>query len=271
MVVLTLLILTSLFSSALVAAVLLAPCLAQAQAGTDTTPGTKPAATVATSPACAHPFGLREGQNLEYQLLDAKGKVTGTWRYRVIKISSDTTVKKKKRVAVTSVRLKSGLYGTSNSVHQQQDLTYLCRNDTTYTDGLSEINYEGLKSFRDRRIAYQGTPIAWPNQPAPGAALPSGGVVVQVSSPSVAIAKVNTTLRQRKLTGGPVAVKVPAGTFNCYTVESLRELATAARTDLVLKMGSRQVDYYDPAVGIVKTEYYDKGGKLTQSRVLAKR
>ena len=31
---------------------------------------------------CAHPFGLREGQNFEYQLLDGKGKATGTWRYR---------------------------------------------------------------------------------------------------------------------------------------------------------------------------------------------
>ena len=220
---------------------------------------------------CAHPFGLREGQNFEYQLLDAKGKTTGTWRYRVLKISTDTTGKKKNALVTTKVRLKSGLYDLTNQVLQQQDLTYFCRRDTVYTDGLNEINYAGLKSFRDRLITYQGTPLAWPNQAQAGARLAEGGVVVQVSSPSVAIAKIKTTLRKRKVLAGPNAITVPAGTFSCYAVESQRELATVARVDLILKSGGREVDYYDPNAGIVKTEYYDKSGKLVQTRVLAKR
>ncbi|MDB5234437.1 MAG: hypothetical protein JWR44_1430 [Hymenobacter sp.] len=222
---------------------------------------------------CTHPFGLREGQNIEYQLLDAKGKATGLLRYRVLNISTDSVAakKKKKAVATTSVRLKSGLYDLTNHVLQQQDLTYFCRRDTTFTDGLGEINYDGLKSFRDRLLAYNGSPLAWPNQPKAGSTLPNGGVAVQVSSPSVAIAKVNTTLRQRKVLAGPTSVKVPAGTFSCYAVESQRELATAARADLVLKNTGRVVDYYSPAIGIVKTEYYDKGGKLVQTKVLSRR
>lgn len=219
---------------------------------------------------CPHPFGLREGQNLEYQLLDAKGKTTGTLRYRVLSISSETGGSKKKPVEVTTVRLKTGRYDLTNQVLQQQDVTLSCKRDTTFTDGLGEINYDGLKSFRDRRLAYEGQPIAWPNRPTAGSNLAPGGVVVQISSPSVAIAKVSTNVRQRKVLAGPVPIAVPAGTFSCYAVESQRELATAARADLVLKTSTRQVDYYDPAAGIVKTEYYDKGGRLLQSRVLAK-
>ena len=222
--------------------------------------------------ACTQPFGLQRGQNLEYQLLDAKGKLTGFLRYRVLTVSTESSAeKKKKTVATTKVKLKSGLYGPKSQVLQQQDLTILCRNDTVFTDGLAEINYDGLKSFRDRLLAYEGTPLAWPNQPTTGSSLPNGGVVVQVSSPSVAIAKIKTTLLQRKVLAGPTPITVPAGTFTCYSVESQRELATAARADLVLKSGGRQVDYYAPGVGIVRTEYYDKGGKLLQTRVLAKR
>ena len=180
----------------------------------------------------------------------AKGKPTGSLRYRVVSIRTDTTGKKKKRTATTTVHLKSGFYDLSNLVLHQQDLTYTCRHDTTYTDGLGEINYEGLKSFRDRLLAPTGTPLAWPNQPTPGTALPTGGAVVQVSSPSVAIAKVSTTLKARKVLPGPVPVTVPAGTFRCYPVECQRELATAARADLVLKSsdGGRQVDFYDPCL-----------------------
>ncbi|GAC1587095.1 MAG: hypothetical protein NVS3B25_02760 [Hymenobacter sp.] len=221
--------------------------------------------------SCAHPFGLAEGQTREYQVLDAKGRATGTWRYRVLAISTDTAGKKKKRTVTTKVQLKSGLYDLTNRVLQQQELTYRCRRDTTFADGLNEINYDGLKSFRDRQITYKGSPLAFPNQPTAGSALPPGGVVVQVSSPSVAIAKVSTTLRQRTVLAGPAPVTVPAGTFSCYTVESQRELATAVRADLILKSTGREVDYYDPTVGIVKTEYYDKGGKLMQARVLSKR
>ena len=249
---------------------------AHAQSAADSLRPPRPAAVsqlafVKVPADCAHPFGLREGQSFEYQLLDAKGKATGTWRYRVLTVRTDTAGKKKSQVLTTKVRLKSGLYDLTNQVLQQQDLTYFCRRDTVFTDGLNEINYDGLKSFRDRLLAYSGTPLAWPSQPRPGSRLPQGGVVVQVSSPSVAIAKIKTTLSQRKVLAGPAPVTVPAGTFNCYTVESQRELATAARTDLVLKSGGREVDYYDPAVGIIKTDYYDKGGKLVQTRVLLKR
>ena len=248
---------------------------------------TTPARLGATSPAvvsdlsfkqagaaCAHPFGLSDGQQLEYQLLDAKGRPTGLLRYTVVSIRTDTIAtgkKKKKKVSTTTVKLKSGFYDLSNLVLHQQDLTYLCKRDTVYTDGLGEINYDGLKSFRDRLLAPVGKSLAWPNHPTASSALPKGGAVVQVSSPSVAIAKVSTTLKNRKVLAGPVAITVPAGTFSCYPVESQREQATAARADLILKNISRQVDYYAPAFGIIKTEYFDKGGKLLQSRVLAKK
>ena len=246
---------------------LLTASRAPAQTLSDAAPATSAAALA----SCDHPFGLREGHNLEYQLLDSKGKPTGTWRYRVLSISTDTLGKKKNRVATTSVRIKSGWYDLDNRVKQQQDLTYLCRRDTTFTDGLCEINYASLESFRERRKAYVGTPVAWPNQPKAASVLPSGGVLIQVSSPSVAIAQVTSTVKQRKILAGPVAVTVPAGTFSCYQVESQRESTTAARADMVMKSGGRAVDFYDPAVGIIKTEYYDKAGKLTQSKVLAKR
>ena len=223
-----------------------------------------------TTAGCTHPFGLRQGQDLEYQLLDAKGKTVGTWRYSVLSVSRDSTGKKKP-VPTTKVRLKSGFYDLSNRVQQQQDLSYFCRRDTTFTDGLGEINYAGLKSFRDRRLVYQGTPLAWPNQPTVGSRLAPGGAAVQVSSPSVSIAKVITTLNQRRVLSGPVPVTVPAGTFSCYAVESQREMATAARVDLILKSGGREVNYYSPAVGIIKSEYFDKNNKLLQTRVLSKR
>ncbi len=263
------------FSPAIVSALFALAPAAHAQLPTDTTTRPSPELALlnnAPAPAeCAHPFGLSAGQRLEYQLLDSRGKVAGLLRYQVVSLSAEIKGKKKKPYTVTTLRLKSGLYDAGSHVQQQQDLVIVCKHDTTYTDGLAEINYDGLKSFDNRRFAYKGAPLAWPNQPTTGSALPEGGVVVQVSSPSVAIAKVKTTLKSRMVSSGLVTVAVPAGSYSCYTVESQRELATAARADLVMKSTGRQVDYYAPSVGIVKTEYYDKGGKLQQTRVLVRR
>lgn len=221
---------------------------------------------------CAQPFGFTEGQSIEYQLLDSKGRATSTWRYRVLKISTEVLPRKNESpVMTTQIQLKSGQYDLKNRVLQQQDLTHFCRNDTTFTDGMAAISYDDMKSFRNRRLVYTAVPLAWPNQPKAGSQLAPGGVVAQVSSSMVDIAKVRTLVSQRTILAGPSPVTVPAGTFNCYAVEGQREASTTTRPDLILRNSGREVNYYDPAVGIVKTEYYDKKGKLMQTRVLSKR
>lgn len=217
---------------------------------------------------CTHPFGLYDNMELVYQLQDANGKPTGLVRRRVVSLGSEQN--KKKTITTNTVFLKSGLYDSKNKLLALQDLTYLCRQDTSFTDGTSELNPESLRSFRDRRFAYAPVPLAWPNQPTIGSQLPDGGITVQVSSTAVDIAQVYTTVRKRRITGTE-AVVTPAGTFQCYKVEAERESATAARADMVMRDVVRTVDYYSPAVGVVKTEIYGKNGKLEQIRLLSAR
>jgi hypothetical protein len=262
--------------AAATAFVILCPSLCRAQSGPDTMRLPRPAAlsqlAFVKATACLAPFGMRAGQQIEYQVLDGKGKLAGTWRYRVVTIKTDSiSGKKNKVVTTTKVLLKSGHYSASNQLLAQQDLTHYCRNDSVFTDGMAVINYESLKSFRNRLLAYQTTGLPWPNVPTTGSTLPQGGVSIQVSSPTVAIAKIRTVVQQRKVLAGPVKVKVPAGTYTCYVVEGQRETSTTARPDMVFKSSGKEVTYYDPSVGIVKTELYDKRGKLLQSKVLLKR
>ncbi|TGE04265.1 TapB family protein [Hymenobacter fodinae] len=232
-----------------------------------------PAATAQDQPTppteSARPFGLTDRMEVVYQLQDAKGKPLGTIRNRVVNFGTEQN--KKQTITTTTALIKSGAYDTKNKLMNLQDLRYLCRQDTCFTDGTSELNQESLRSFRDRRFSYEPVPLAWPTHPTVGTTLPSGGITVQVSSTAVDIAKVYTTIKNRKVVSGPETVTTPAGTFQCYKVESERESGTAARADLVMRNGQRMVDYYSPEVGVVKTEYYDKKGKLEQVRLLTMR
>ncbi|PJJ60252.1 TapB family protein [Hymenobacter chitinivorans] len=238
-------------------------------AAPDTATTVAPAATPApaTGLDCHHPFGLSDNNERVYRLTSADGKPAGELRMRVVSLSAE--MNKKKTVETHKVLLKSGLYDSKSRLLNMQDLTISCRQDTSFVDGMSEFKPESIRSFRDRKFEYAPVALAWPHQPKIGSLLPAGGSQVAVSSSVVDIAKVSSMVRKRKVVGGPAPVQTPAGTFSCYKVESEHEDATQARKDIVLRTTYKVVDYYSPTMGIVKTEVYDKKGKLSQTRTLA--
>ncbi|MBO0359019.1 hypothetical protein J0X19_13755 [Hymenobacter sp. BT186] len=261
-------------------ALLLPPTAMQAQNSPVSTSPIQPAATPTMlgptdQPAPAEtmsPFNMADNMELTYRVLNGNGKPTGELRQRVVTLArKEREESKDRKVPEYTATLKSGLYNTKNGLVHLQDLTFRTRRDTCFTDGLADLNTDALRSFRDRKLVYNPTPLAWPNTPTVGSTLPPGGISVQVSSSVVSIATVSTTIRKRKVVSGPTPLKTPAGTFSCYKVESARESATVPRPDMALRTNVKQVDFYAPGVGIVRTEIYNKSGKLDEVRELASR
>lgn len=230
------------------------------------------AATQSTPTEVVAPFNITDNMELTYRVLRGNGKPTGELRQRVVTLArTEREESKNRKVPEYTATLKSGLYNTRNGLVHLQDLTFRTRRDTCFTDGLADLNVDALRSFRDRKLVYNPTPLAWPNTPTVGSTLPPGGISVQVSSSVVSIATVSTTIRKRKVVSGPTPLTTPAGTFSCYKVESSRESATVPRPDMAIRTNVKQVDFYAPGVGIVRTEIYNKSGKLDEVRELASR
>ena len=224
------------------------------------------------APESTHAFSIADNTELVYQIKDAGGKPAGELRQRVVTLTSAERKESKKTVVPENITtLKSGLYSNKNTLVRLQDLVFRSRRDTCFTDGLADLDADALRRFRDRKLAYSPIPVAWPNRPTVGSSLPDGGVSVQVSSSVVDIATISTVLRKRHVVSGPSSLTTPAGTFNCYKVEAVRESATVPRPDMAMRTSVKQVDYYAPGVGIVRTEIYGKNGKVAQVRELAAR
>ncbi|WP_324670785.1 hypothetical protein [Hymenobacter sp. GOD-10R] len=243
-------------------------CLPLASVLAQTTDTTQPTSAAAPG-GCVHPFGLDDNTEYVYQLFDRDGKSQGVIRNRVVSLGTETN--KKQTITTNTVLIKSGIYDTKSRLVHSQDLTYRCRQDTSFTDGLGELSFESLRRFRDRRLAFAPVPLAWPNQPTVGSELPGGGVTVDVSSSVVDIAKVFSKVQKRRVVSDLSPITTPAGTFACYKIESERESGTLAHVDMLLRTVSKVVDYYSPNVGLVRTEVYGKNGKLEQTRVLTER
>ncbi|MDB5267173.1 MAG: hypothetical protein JWP58_213 [Hymenobacter sp.] len=92
----------------------------------------------------------------------------------------------------------------------------------------------------------------------------------KATTPAGTMPRLVSSSKQRRPDTDLIPVTVPAGTFSCYAVASPYEQSATPRPGLKVKSSGRQVDYYDPAVGLIKTDYYDSSGKLLQSRVLRK-
>lgn len=247
-----------------------APTVA-APAGTPPVDTSTAAATAApasrAAASCAHPFGLNDGAELTYQLLNDKDKPVGLQVMKVARITPHEA--EKKAPAYTEVLLKSSLYDANNHLERNDEYVYQCRQDTVLTDGRLLLDPGMLRSFRDRRFAYEPVHLSWPNQPTPGP-LPGGRLTVQISSPSVDIAQVRTEVSERKLSG-PESLSTPAGTFQCYKVESRYEYVTQARADIARRAVKRTTDYYAPGVGLVRSEVRGANGHLDQVVQLLKR
>ncbi|GAB3825620.1 TapB family protein [Hymenobacter jeollabukensis] len=234
---------------------------------TASAPAPAPASTSSTSLSCEHPFGLNDGTELTYQLLNEKNKPEGLQVLKVARITPHEAAKK--APAYTEVLLKSSLYDANNRLQRNDEYVYLCRRDTVLTDGRLLLDPAMLRSFRDRRFAFEPVHLAWPNQPTTGA-LPGGKLTVQVSSPSVDIAQVVTNVTERKISG-PESVTTPAGTFQCYKVEARYEYVTQARADMARRSVKRVIDYYAPGVGMVRSEMRDADREPDHVAVLLKR
>ena len=145
-----------------------------------------PAATAASAD-CPHPFGLADNTARTFALQNAQGKTTGYVRQRVVSLGTEQN--KKKTQTTNTVLLKSGSYDTKGQLLYLRDLTFRCRQDTAFTDGLDQFSPSQLSSFRDRIFVFSPTHLAWPNRPTVGTVLPDGGMSVDVSSSAVAEAR----------------------------------------------------------------------------------
>jgi hypothetical protein len=106
-----------------------------------------------------------------------------------------------------------------------------------------------------------GVPMELPGNLQAGQKIKDSNVTASID---MGIMKMDTVI---KMTDGQCLavedVTVPAGTFKCHKITQ-----TVTTTVLGKNVVTRNVSWYAPGIGTVKTEDYDKADKLASSQVL---
>lgn len=197
--------------------------------------------------------GFKEGSKTKMVHYDKKDKVTGF---------TTTTIKEKKSLT----------NGVSVSVHQlfddtedytfESEFTMECRDGVTYVDMEKFIDPNTLSAYQDMEIEVQADNITIPANAKPGDDLQGGSVTVTVDTGTPVRVTLTVDVTNRKVESKET-IETPAGKFDCLKISY----------DMLSKIGfvkiqGSTVEYYNRKVGVVRSEAYNKKGKLSGYTVL---
>ncbi len=208
---------------------------------------------------CNEYYVLEEGSEWEYQNLNAKGKLTGTNHQKVTAYS----------------KTADGFVATVNSVMADEkgkemmkgDLEFKCENGTMYIDMRNFISEEQLKAFQNYEMKLESENLEVPSKLSVGQNLGEGSVTITASGAPFPM-KMTLSITDRKVEARE-SITTPAGAFDCFKISSKTTIQNQMGVTMTMQFSS--VEWIAPKVGLVKTESYNKNGKLNGSVVLSKR
>jgi hypothetical protein len=198
-------------------------------------------------------FPTKEGTVLVYKSFDKKDKETSMVRYTIkhLKIEgSDMDI----TYLVESFDPKEKLVF-------KEEITIQQKGDKLYFDMSNFINKAAFQQEGEipAEIEVTGNNMEVPSNPNPGDILPDANVEMAMKVGFVNM-KMSANVTNRKVESIE-DVTVAAGTFKGYKFSC--EVSSSV---MGIKVNSKGIDWYAKGVGIVKSESYDKNGKL-QSRM----
>ena len=197
---------------------------------------------------CSKYYPFEEGTKFQITNYDKKDKPAGVIDYVVKESSGDTAIIAYEMHDVKGELIMSSEYGI------------ICKDDGILIDFKSLMSPGVMDQYKDMEIDISGTDLILPNNLSPGQQLPDADVLMNVS-----MAPINMKMTLKMLNRNVEAnetVTTPAGTFDCVVITYDHE------TKMGIKISGKAKQWYAEDVGMVKSESYNKKGKLIGSSVL---
>jgi hypothetical protein len=194
-----------------------------------------------------------QGAVIEMASYDKKDKLTGT------------TISTVKEIKTTGDRIDWTVNVASKDEKGKDltsgDLKMWCENGIFKMDMKNFIDEETLKGFEGMELTMDATDLAYPRELSPGQTLPDGSITVKVSNQGMTMMTMVVKIYDRKVEAVE-DMTTPAGTFSCYKMTKTIETKTMFKTIV------KSTDWMAKKVGTVRSETYDKDGKLMSYMVL---
>ncbi len=196
---------------------------------------------------------VSEGQVMTYGSFNAKDKEVGS--------HTTTILSKENSNGGVAIEIEVSYYDKKDGFIQKSGAKYTCDGGTISLDMMTTFP-GSMDTYADMELEVIQNENFLPANPTVGATLDD------------AIFKVNITMSGNQPFGGIDAIytnrkvlsketlTTPAGSFECFKIQSEYEINTKT-LGIGIPIRGSSTDYFNPAIGMIKTESYNKKGKMT--------
>ena len=210
--------------------------------------------TMLNAQNCEDFFPQKEGTTLTYKNYDKKDKVTGT---------SVMAFKDKQQTnSGMSVVFASTFSDDKGEKIYESEVQVECRDGVLYFDASKILDPATMSSYETMEVEVTGDNLELPLKGEAGTELEDGGVTAVVRSGGIKIITVSVSLSNRKI-AAQETIETPAGSFNCikYTYDALSQMG-------FIKVNMSSIEWYSADYGTIRSESYNKNGKLMSYTLL---
>jgi len=205
---------------------------------------------------CSDFFPFDEGKSWEMTHYNAKAKITGKTLQKIISKKVDSGL-------VTSV-IQMDHQDEKGKSEMTQEYEVYCSNGTFKMSTKALIPQESMQSMESMEVTMDVKDLEMPTVLVPGTTLPDGSIKMTASMNGMTIMNMNIDITNRKVESKET-ITTDAGTFECF---KMTETST-------VKMGfmnqtSTTTSWFAPKYGVIKSEHYDKNGKLESYSLMTK-
>lgn len=205
---------------------------------------------------CFKYFPSDEGTSLEYTSYDNKDKPTSTTIRTVLD----------KRTSGDSVIVDYQVASTPTNADTTITYKYkiACVDDKLLIDMSSYMNSSTYSAYPGMDIEVDGSDLEMPANPTAGQALSGGDLVVKVLNNGMPMLTITSKIYNRKV-AAVETITTTAGSFETIKITYDIDVSMG-----FIKTKGSAAEWYAEDYGIVKSESYDKKGKITSYEVLTK-
>lgn len=201
-------------------------------------------------------FPTREGTVLVYKTFDKKKNLLGITRYTIQKVEKNGNDMDISYLLESMDPQEKPLFKDEQIVHQKGDTVYF---DMTNFLDMAALHQDG--QIADS-VVMIGNELEIPLEPKVGDKLPDANVEVAIQTDTADV-KIKSELTGRKVVTIE-DVTVTAGTYTAYKLSS-----EVNSQNQGVETKSRNMVWYVKGIGSIKSENYDKNGKLQSRTELA--
>jgi len=209
--------------------------------------------TLRAQDVCESLGSLKKGTIIEYTTYTKKDKPDGVQRMQIM--DSKQVGKRKFSTVRTIFEDKKG--------KEVADYTYdfECEDNIFYVDMRNLLDPQTYAGMSTLDMEWEGVPNSFPGNMKVGDQLPDANLSMKASSGGMSLMSMNVDVVDQQVVAREV-IKTNAGSFDCFKIESTTNIRA------IFKSSTKSIIWFSPQVGTVKTENYDRKGRLSSYTLL---